>query len=600
MSNASILEKCSEEQLQNALLIKKKNQETIKRIHDELVAALSFFGFALQIPDDLDTCAFPETPIKVETEKPQENKKIWLESCLGIQLEFKLISKRETKPDEAQGAEKNFLKKVYEHCKRGVFEGVVISAQSGNIVIRPQGDFYKSFLVRMFPSKHYHLLVQRLTQDEVARLSSLKTAESFWTELRVKIQGDAELKALLVHMNFTMFSSVKADWFEDRTIRIGPFVGPTAVFPKKVVDQAQRQSKAEQAQRQSMSDQPSGQAVSTHAIGSALTKPLFKPESAEVVKAEQLVESLIVPAPGRRVAGLKFETPGEFRCMLRILQHNFQTHDFVQFLVTLRQSLPDEDLYRDLTDEARQYKLSLAVQEVAGKHRFGSGSCVDDACHQLVLCFAQFRNYLAVLHDEGFHKIFKKFRLLPVAAPQRPDAGMVSDQALFASRVVSILDLNVTELDSASPAMDKAEFLDMCMFQFMPRFRTTCAVGSAARFDLVTFRFHFKAYLKLCSDPYVRSFGTSSLVFRFLCHLIETVPGELVKMLQAFPAPAEGPEPVALARELVSAFLGERSFGSDGVWKPPAALGRRVVVFLDAAARPSSRQRKARPSEDEA
>lgn len=569
---STALQNCTEEQLAAALAIKQKNTTAVQRIRAELVGALSYFGFAIQQPGEAEDHPFPDTPIKQETANEGSNKRAWLQSCPGISIKFQLI------PLSQMKTQIQFAKAVHSMNKKGNFDGVIVKAEPGLVLVNSNCVTYVSLTVKMFPSKHFNLLKSKLNEADISKLSSLQTAETFWAEIDKILQNDKELGLMAV--KFVLNASCKdqnLQMFVEQAIEIGKFVSPEDVFGRRVVEKAQKQS-----QKQS----PSEEALSASAIGKALTRPLFKADTSQSISADQLLESLIVPT-GKRIAGLKFESPEECRVMLRIIQRNFPNHDFLQYLLTLRLSLPDENLYDDLTDEATKHKVSMAAQDVISKHRFKNCSSVDHEV--LVLCFAQFKSYLSVLHDPALQVAYRTFSKVALEDAQPASEDMRADGSLFAQRLVGVLNLTVKskkdEQSSEEVAMSKQDFYELCLFEFLPKFEDMCMTGNPGRLDTEAARKFFKSYMKFCTDPCVRSFATSRMVFEFVCLVAGDFGDELLSMLKNYPSPLEEPEPVALARELVAAFLAGGSFGQDNVWLPPAPLRRRLGAFLEAQRR---------------
>lgn len=566
---STALQNCTEEELTAALAIKQKNTTAVQRIRAELVGALSYFGFTVQLPSEPEDHPFPDTPIKQEIANEGGNKKSWLESCPGISIKFQLMQLSQMREPT------QFAKDVYSLNKKMCFDGVIVKANSGFIIVNSQGTTYVSLIVKMLPYRHFGLLKSKLNEIEVSKLSSLQTAEKFWTEIDKILQKDEELK----HKTVQLFLNASCknqllQIFENQSIELGKFVSPEDLFGKKLVVKAQKQ-----AQNSSFS----GEAVSASAISKGLTKPLFRAEASQPITADQVLESLIVPT-GKRIAGLKFENPEECKLMLRILQRNFHNHDFLQYLLALRLSLPDENLYDNLTEEATKYKVSMAAQDVVSKHRFKNCSSVDHEA--LVLCFAQFKSYLSVLHDPALQDAYKTFSKVALEDAQPASEDMRADGSLFAQRLVAVMNLIVKckkdGQSSEEAAMSKQEFYELCLFEFLPKFKHLCMAGSPDRLDTEAARKFFKGYMKFCTDPYVRSFATSRLVFEFVCFVGAEFGDDLLKMLEDYASPLEDPQPVALARELVAAFLAGGSFGQDNVWLPPASLRRRLGAFLEA------------------
>lgn len=566
---STVLQNCTAEELAAALAIKQKNATAVQRIRAELVGALSYFGFTVQLPSESEDHPFPDTPIKQETANEGGNKKLWLESCPGISMKFQLVQLSQMREPT------QFAKNVCSLNKKMLFDGVIVKATPGIIFVNSQGTTYVSLILKMLPSKHFGLLKNKLNEIEVSKLSSLQTAEKFWTEIDKILQKDEELKhktvQLLLNANC---KNQLLQIFVDQKIEIGKFVSPEDVFGKRVV---------EKAQKQSQKTSPSEEALSASAISKVLTKPLFKAEASQSISADQLLESLIVPA-GKRIAGLQFESPEECKVMLRIFQRNFPNHDFLQYLLALRLSLPDENLYDNLTDEATKHKLSMAAQDVISRHRFKNCSSVDHEV--LVLCFAQFKSYLSVLHDPALQNAYRTFSKVALEDAQPPSEDMRADGSLFAQRLVGVLNLTVTskkdEQSSEEVAMSKQDFYELCLFEFLPKFEDMCMTGNPGRLDTEAARKFFKGYMKFCTDRYVRSFATSRLVFEFVCFMGAEFGDDLLKMLRNYASPLDVSEPVALARELVAAFLAGGSLGQDNVWLPPAALRRRLGAFLEA------------------
>lgn len=569
---STALQNCTEEQLAAALAIKQKNTNAVQRIRAELVGALSYFGFAIQQPGEPEDHPFPDTPFKQENANEGGNKKAWLQSCPGISMKFQLIQLSQMKTPTQFATEVNSLN------KKMFFEGVIVKAESGLVFVNPNGVTYVSLSVKMFPFKHFGLLKNKLNDAEISKLSSLQTAEAFWTEIDKILQKDDELrhKSVKLLLNASCKNQLP-QIFVNQAIETGKFVSPEDLFGKRVV---------EKAQKLSQKPSPSEEALSASAIGKALTKPLFKAEASQSISADQLLESLIVPA-GKRIAGLKFESPEECRLMLRIIQRSFLSHDFLQYLLALRLSLPDENLYDNLTEEATKHKVSMAAQDVISRHRFKNCSSVDHEV--LVLCFAQFKSYLSVLHDPALQDVYRTFSKVVLEDAQPAGEDMRADGCLFARRLVGVLELTVKSKkdgpSSGEVAMSKQEFYELCLFEFLPKFKDMCMTGSPGRLDAEAVRKYFKGYMKFSTDPCVRSFATSRLLFEFVCLVGAEFGDELLNMLRNYPSPLEDPEPVALARELVSAFLAGGSFGQDNVWLPPAPLRRRLGIFLEAQRR---------------
>lgn len=565
---STVLQNCTEEELAAALAIKQKNTTAVQRIRAELVGALTHFGFTVQQPGEPEDHPFPDTPIKQETANEGGNKKAWLQSCLGISVDFQLIQLAQMKTPT------QFAKDVCNINKKMRFAGVIVNAESGIVFVNSTCVKYASLILKMFPLRHFGLLKNKLNDAEISRLSSLQTAEVFWAGIYKSIQNDKELKekTIQLFLNSTCKDEV-LQIFENQSIELGKFVSPEDLFGKKVVVKAQKQAQ---------NSSSSGEAVSASAISKALTKPLFRAEASQPITADQVLESLIVPT-GKRIAGLKFENPEECKLMLRILQRNFHNHDFLQYLLALRLSLPDENLYDNLTEEATKYKVSMAAQDVVSKHRFKNCSSVDHEA--LVLCFAQFKSYLSVLHDPALQDAYKTFSKVALEDAQPASEDMRADGSLFAQRLVAVMNLIVKSKkdgqSSEEAAMSKQEFYELCLFEFLPKFKHLCMAGSPDRLDTEAVRKFFKGYMKFCTDPYVRSFATSRLVFEFVCFVGAEFGDDLVKMLGNYPSPLEDPQPVALARELVAAFLAGGSLGQDNVWLPPASLRRRLGAFLE-------------------
>ena len=585
---STVLNKCTQEQLAAALEVKLKNSRTEQHIRAVLIEVLSSFGLTVQQPDVADDHPFPDTPLKTETSSVAENKRAWLPSCIGISVNFKLIPASQISIDNP--LINLFVKSVHETSRKMVFDGVIVKAQVGDIIPAPQGCIYRSFCVQMFPSKHFPMIREKMSDREISRLSLLRTAEDFWSEMMKFLSLDESLRKKLVMLRIMKVSAASVvDLFMDKTISVGHFVGPETVLGKTKMERAVR-----------MSQRQAEDSVSAAAIGKALTKPLFRPESSKPISEEQVIESLIVPAPGKRIAGLTFESPEQCRVMLRIFQRNFPDRDFMQHLLTLRISLPDEKLYCNLTEEATKYKVSRAAMDVISRHRFKNCSSVDHEV--LVLCFAQFKSYLTVLHDRAFQDAYSTFKVLSIEGAEPASVEMVADPGLFTQRLVKVLTLTVKQTKDESSSdragVSKQEFYELCLFEFLPMFKDMCMTGNPGRLDADAVRKSFKSYMKFSTDPYVRSFATSSLVFEFVCKVAADTPDELLGMLKKYPAPAEEPRAVAVARELVSAFLTGGSLGQDNVWLPPAPLRRRLGAILEETKKPGKGNKRKAASLD--